>query len=73
MGKVKTSLKSQSLLQADSPNFENSELANLDQIERTCSNAQTAIDPESIEHFCRTWAEVGQAILARRNKSDDKH
>jgi hypothetical protein len=44
------------------------ELANLEQIERTYGNACPAIDPESIEHFCRTWAEVGQAILARRNK-----
>ncbi len=46
-------------------------LARLGQIERTCNNAYPAIAPESIEHFCRTWAEVGQAILARRNKSDD--
>jgi hypothetical protein len=42
------------------------ELANLEQIERTCANTQPTIDPESIERFCRTWAEVGQAILARR-------
>ena len=46
-------------------------LAILTHLERTCVDAQSTIDPESIEHFCRTWAEVGQAILTRRNKAND--
>jgi hypothetical protein len=26
------------------------------------------LDPESIERFCQVWAEVGRAIILRRNQ-----
>lgn len=50
--------------------IKSSEFALSTHLERTCANAQPTIDLESIEYFCRTWAEVGQAILARRNKAN---
>lgn len=36
--------------------------------ERTCDDAQAVLDPESVERFCRIWAEVGRAILTRRSR-----
>jgi len=36
-------------------------------VERTCVDAQPVLDPESIERFCRVWADVGRAILKRRS------
>ena len=39
--------------------------------EHTCTDAQPVLDPESIKRFCRIWAEVGRAILARRSKSNE--
>jgi len=38
--------------------------------ERICTDAQPVLDPESVERFCRVWAEVGRAILARRSKQN---
>jgi hypothetical protein len=36
--------------------------------ERKCADAQPVFDSESIERFCRVWAEAGRAILLRRNQ-----
>jgi hypothetical protein len=36
--------------------------------EPICTDAQPTLDPKSINRFCRIWAEVGRAILARRSK-----
>jgi hypothetical protein len=35
--------------------------------ERTCTDAQPSLDPDSIRRFCQTWGEIGRAILARRS------
>jgi hypothetical protein len=40
-------------------------------VEHICTDAQPFLDPEAIERFCRVWAEVGRAILARRSKSSE--
>ena len=45
------------------------ELAMPAPVERICDDAQPVLDSESIERFCRIWAEVGRAILARRSRS----
>ena len=37
-------------------------------VERIWADAQPVVDTESVERFCRVWAEVGRAILARRSK-----
>jgi hypothetical protein len=37
-------------------------------VERICGDAQPALDPESVERFCQVWAEIGRAILLRRNQ-----
>lgn len=39
-------------------------------VERICADAQPVLDPESVEHFCQVWAEVGRAILTRRSKQN---
>ena len=37
-------------------------------VERNCADAQAVLDPEFIERFCQVWAEVGRAILLRREQ-----
>ena len=34
-----------------------------------CAEALPVLDPESIERFCRVWAEVGRDILLRRKQT----
>ena len=41
-------------------------LATSAQLEHTCADAYPTCDPQAIERLCQIWAEVGQAILARR-------
>jgi hypothetical protein len=52
----------QNLKVSDSP-----KLAILASNERTCTDAQPSLDPDSIRRFCQTWGEIGRAILARRS------
>ena len=35
-------------------------------LERICNEPQPILDPEAIERFCLVWADVGRAILMRR-------
>ena len=43
-------------------------LAKTAPVERICADAQPVVDTESVERFCRVWAEVGRAILLRRKQ-----
>ncbi len=47
---------------------EKPELAIPGSLEHICPDAPSIVEPESVERFCRIWAEVGRAILARRSR-----